>query len=199
MKWGIDFIGMINPPSSVGHKWIITTTNYFTRWTEVVALKEANESAVLSFYDDIIHRFGIPDSIVSDNALAFTSLKVSEWVVKKGIYLNTSSNYYPQGNGLAESTNKNLIRIIKKTLQDSQRDWHTKLKSALCLDRITPKKVIDNSPCMLLYGREAKLSISIELPALDLATQYALFEESDPMQIRYAQLMELEEIRDKSM
>ena len=116
MKWGIDFIGMINPPSSAGHKWIINTTDYFTRWTEAIPLKESNESAVLNFYDDIIHRFSTLDSIVLDNALAFTGLRVSEWAVKNGIYLSTSSNYYPQGNGLAESTNKNLIRIIKRTL-----------------------------------------------------------------------------------
>lgn len=28
-QWGLDFIGMINPPSSARHKWILTTTNYF--------------------------------------------------------------------------------------------------------------------------------------------------------------------------
>lgn len=135
----------------------------------------------MSFYDDLIHRFGTPDSIILDNAMAFTGLRVSEWVVKNGIYLNTSSNYYPQGNHLVESTNKNLIRIIKKTLQENQRDWHKKLMSALWLDRITPNKIIGNSPYMLVYGKEAKLSISTELPALDLATQYALFEEGDPL------------------
>lgn len=35
---GLDFIGMINPPSSAGHKWILTATNYFTRWSEAVPL-----------------------------------------------------------------------------------------------------------------------------------------------------------------
>lgn len=40
-KWGLDFIGPINPPSSSGHKWIMAATDYFTRWTEVIALKDA--------------------------------------------------------------------------------------------------------------------------------------------------------------
>jgi hypothetical protein len=34
-KWGLDFIGPINPLSSVGHIFI-RATNYFTKWTEVV-------------------------------------------------------------------------------------------------------------------------------------------------------------------
>jgi hypothetical protein len=40
-KWGLDFIGPINPPSSAGNIFILTTTNYFTKWTEVVPLRHA--------------------------------------------------------------------------------------------------------------------------------------------------------------
>lgn len=39
IQWGLDFIGMINPPSSEGNKWVLTTENYFTHWTEAIALK----------------------------------------------------------------------------------------------------------------------------------------------------------------
>ena len=37
------------------------------------------------------------------------------FALEKGIKLKYSASYYPQGNGLAESTNKNMIKIIKKT------------------------------------------------------------------------------------
>jgi hypothetical protein len=42
-KWGLDFIGPINPPSSAGQVFILTTTNYFTKWTEVVPLKHSQD------------------------------------------------------------------------------------------------------------------------------------------------------------
>lgn len=116
MKWGLEFIGAINPPSSVGHRWVLIATYYFTKWIEAIALKDANESVLLNFYEDLVCRFGIPNSIILDNALVFVGNKISEWVVDKEIYLNTSSNYYPQSNGQAKSTNKNLIHIIKRTL-----------------------------------------------------------------------------------
>ena len=51
----------------------------------------------------------------------------------------------------------------------------------------------------MVYGREARLSIETELLALDLATQLVLFEEGDPILVRCAQLMELEESRRKAM
>ena len=112
---------------------------YFTRWTKAIALRDANEFSVLSFYEDIVTKFGIPESIISDNALAFVGFKITNWVVKHGIYLSTSSNYYPRGNGLAESTNKNLIRIPKRTMEENQRFWHSHLKTTLWADRVTPK------------------------------------------------------------
>lgn len=95
MRWGIEFIGPINPSYSAGHKWVLTAIDYFTWWTEVVSLKEANESSIMSFYEDIVTRFGVPDSIISNNTLVFVGLRVTDWVVNYGIHLNTSSNYYP--------------------------------------------------------------------------------------------------------
>ena len=70
MKWGIDLIDPINLNSNAGHKLNLTATDYFTCWIDV-ALKEANETYVLNFYDDLIYGFGVPSSIISNNALAF--------------------------------------------------------------------------------------------------------------------------------
>ena len=112
--------------------------------------------------------------------------------------MSTSSNYYPQGNGLAKSSKKNLIKIIKRTIEDNQRCWHQKLRIALWADRITPKRSIGNSPFMLVYGRDARLSISLEFSALELAHQLELVED-DAMTVRMADLMELEEKRKQAM
>jgi transposase InsO family protein len=72
---------------------------------------------VISFLNEnIITRFAVPDSIVCDNAKYFSSAKLTEFVLEFGIKLKYSTNYYSQGNGLAESTNKNIINIIKKTI-----------------------------------------------------------------------------------
>ena len=48
-----------------------------------------------------------------DNASYFSGNAMTKFSLKKGFKLKYSANYYPQGNGLVESTNKNLIRITK--------------------------------------------------------------------------------------
>ena len=106
---------MIKPNSSLQHKYILTATNYFTSWVEAIPLRKVNEDAVMDFLQDhIMTMVGVPISLVFDNATYFSSIRLTAFSHEKGIKLHYSANYYPQGNGLAESTNKNLIRILKR-------------------------------------------------------------------------------------
>jgi len=68
------------------------------------------------------------------------------------------------GNGLAESYDKSLIRIIKKLLEDNKKDWDSKLKYALWADRVTIKKSTGNSPFKLVYGTDVVFPIQLTLP-----------------------------------
>ena len=88
---------------------------------------------------------------------------MSSFCFKYGIVLSHSSNYYPQGNGLAKSSNKNLMTIIKKTNGDSKKEWDSKIKYALWVDRITKKSSIEKSPFELFYGLDVTLPIHLKL------------------------------------
>lgn len=194
-QWGLDFIRMINPLNSIKHKWILTATDYFTRWSEVVPLKNSSESEVLTFLEDLVCRYGPPKTITSNNVCAFTGSQITQFTLSKGIYLKTSSNYYPQENGLVESTNKNLIRLIKRIGSEYKREWHHPLRSALWADQIMPMQVLKKSPYNLVYGKDAWFPISLEVPTLQLLKSIEVVE-NGPMVVRLAEIMELEEARE---
>ena len=119
---------------------MLTAMDYFTIWVEAVPLRKVNEDAVIKFLQDkIMTRFGFPISLIFYYASYFSSIKITEFSCKKGINLLYSTNYYPQRNGLVESTNKNLIQILKKIVIENQRNWHTPLSNALWEDRVTLK------------------------------------------------------------
>jgi len=122
-QWGLDFIGEIHPPSSGQHKWIITATNYFTKWIEAIPSRQAIDTVIIGFLEtNILSRFGCPKKIITDNAAAFKSKKLINFCNKYHITLGHSTAYYPQGNGLAESSNKSLINIIKKLLEENKKN-----------------------------------------------------------------------------
>lgn len=149
---GINFIGLINPPSSTGHVYILTRTNYFTKWVEAIPTKKANSQVVCNFLmEHIFVRFGVPKKIVSNNATYFFSEEISLFYYEHGVSLAHSSDYFPQGNGQAESSNKNLVAITKKLVFDNSLDWHKRLYEALWVDRSTPKRAIGMAPFELVY------------------------------------------------
>jgi len=124
-QWGLDFIGEIHPSSSGHHKWILMATNYFTKCIEAIPCRQANDSIIMQFLEtNILSRFGYPEKIITDNAVAFKSKRMISFCYKYHITLGHSTSYYPQGNGLAESSNKSLINIIKNVLEKNKKNSH---------------------------------------------------------------------------
>ena len=123
--WGLDFNGEIHPSSSKGHRFVLVATDYFTKWTETVALKNMTHKEVNEFITEhIFHRFGIPQTLSTDQGTSFMSREVRDFAESYKIKLLNSSPYYAQANGQAESSNKTLIGLIKKKIADHPRRWH---------------------------------------------------------------------------
>jgi hypothetical protein len=58
--WGLDFIRQIHPSSSKGHCFVLVATDYFTKWTELIPLKNMTRIEVIEFITEhVIHRFSI--------------------------------------------------------------------------------------------------------------------------------------------
>ena len=124
-KWGLDFVGPIKPAGrSTGAKYILVATDYCTKWVEARALRDNKASSVAKFlYEMIITRYGCPMELVSDQGTHFLNATIEELVQKHMIIHKKSTIYYPQANGQAESTNKVLQNVLKKTVEANRTDW----------------------------------------------------------------------------
>jgi hypothetical protein len=73
-QWGIDIIGEITPNYLKQHKYILTATDYFMRWTEFIPLTHVNEKVVIQFLEQLITRFGVPSVLIFYNVAYFPSM-----------------------------------------------------------------------------------------------------------------------------
>jgi hypothetical protein len=96
---------------------------------------------------------------------------------------------------LAESSNKSLIKIIKRLLEDKRKKWDSKLKFYLWTDRVTTKRSLGASPFRLVYGVEAIFPSQLALMVAKLFQDYQ--GEPDDMVRRILQLVEVQETREK--
>lgn len=131
-QWGLDFIGEIYIPSIVQHKWILTETNYFTKWIEVVPIRNVNDTVIMKLMlENIFFGFGLPHKPVTNNAQPFKYVKMINFWKNHNVILTHSTHYFLQGNGLVEFTNNILVRIIKNMLSENKKKWDSKLVYAL--------------------------------------------------------------------
>ena len=109
-QWGLDFIGDINPSSSRKKKCIVTATEFFTKWVEAIPTRNETDKVIINFIqENIPSRFGCPKKLLNGNDKDFKSNSMVTFCEQNGILLKHYTPYYPQGNGLAKSTNKNII------------------------------------------------------------------------------------------
>jgi hypothetical protein len=195
-QWGLDFIGEIHLQSSSQHKWILTTTDYFTKWIEEIPTTQATYDVIIRFLEEnILSRFRCLTNIITDNATTFKSKKMEKFYSDYNITLGHSTSYYPQGNGLAESSNKILVRTIKKLLQENKKAWHKKLIHALWADKISPKRSIKMSPFQIVYGTKVIFPIALGLPVMKLLQEQDV--EKDATQRRKDELISVQQTREK--
>ena len=123
-----------------------------------------------------------------------THREVIEFLTK--IKILNSSLYYAQANGQAESSNKILIRLIKKKIEENPRRWHEVLSEALWARRTSRHGATKVTPFELVYGQEAVfLPVEVNLDAYRLAKQ------NDLTDVDYYDLMmdNIDEVSDKRM
>jgi hypothetical protein len=151
--WGMDMIGKINPPSSKDHQFILAITDYFTKWVEIVPMKLVASKDVINFVKEhIIHRFGIPQTITTDGGSVFIPEEFRRFTTDMGIKLIRSSPYYAQANGQAEASNRSLIKLIKRKIDEHTRRWHEVLSEALWAYRVSCHRATVGSGNRLSVG-----------------------------------------------
>jgi hypothetical protein len=65
---------------------------------------------------------------------------------------------------MEESSNKSLIKIIKRLLEDNKTTWDSKLKFSPWADRMTTKGSLGISPFQLVCGTGAVFPSQLSLP-----------------------------------
>ena len=99
---------------------------------EAEALANIRDVDVKKFeWKNIITRFGVPDSLISDNGLQFNSRAFREFCSNLSIRNKYSSPAYPQSNGQAEAMNKVIMNGLKRRLEGAKGNWAEELPNVL--------------------------------------------------------------------
>jgi len=182
-------MGKIQPSSSNGHKFIIIAIEYFMKWVEAIPMTYITSKKIAKFIlNYLICQYGIPQAIVTNNGRPFKNQDVHALWTQYNIQHHFSTPYYPQSNSQAMASNKTVLKILKKIVNEVGRDWHLQLNPALWTYHTNIRTTAGAVPYALVYVFEAILPIKVEIPSLGVSMQHLI----DGEEYHISRLAELE-------
>jgi transposase InsO family protein len=115
-QWGLDQVGPLPKSSQGSHTYLLVTVDKFSMWIEAVPVTNQEAIMAIKFFESIIYRYGVPNSIITDNSTNFTSGEFQEFAKELGIKIKYASVALPKSNGQVEKVNGLVCAGLKKRL-----------------------------------------------------------------------------------
>jgi len=103
---------------------------------------KANKNSALKFIKDLVARFGVPNRIITDNGILFTSKLFGNYCDDMGIKLCFASVAHPRSNGQVGRANAKILKELKtrtyNELKKHGSGWIDELLAMVWANRTTP-------------------------------------------------------------
>lgn len=149
----MDLVGPL--PPSKGYRYLLTVVDRFSRWPEAIPLSDMLAETVASAFCQVwVSRFGVPETISTDQGRQFESelfLELTKWL---GTVRTRTTAYHPQANGLVERFHRTLKAAIMCV--DSAH-WSEKLPLILLGLRTSIREDSNCSVAEMVYGQPLRI------------------------------------------
>jgi transposase InsO family protein len=145
---------------------LLVAIDKFSKWIEVRPLNNIRSEQAVAFFTNIIHRFGVPNSIITDNGTQFTGRKFLDFCEDHHIWVDWAAVAHPMTNGQVERANDMILQGLKPRIYNDLhkfgRRWMKELPSVVWSLRTTPSRATGFTPFFLVCGAEAILPTDLE-------------------------------------
>ena len=117
--WGLDMIGPFKPAPG-GFRYVYVAIDKFSKWIEYKPLVLATTKKAVELFEDITHRFCLPNSIIVDLGTTFTGHQFWDFCEDQCISVKYVSIAHPRANGQVEWVNGMILDALKKRLYQKE-------------------------------------------------------------------------------
>jgi transposase InsO family protein len=153
-----------------GYIHVLVAIDKFTKWIEYKTIATLTSAKVVKFLQEIIFRFGIPNSIITDLGSNFTSAELFDFCEQKCIQVKYASVAHPRANGQAKRANRMILEVLRKKVFDKNEklagNWIREQPNVVWSLRTQPSRALHgNTPLFMVYGSKAVLPADLTFGA----------------------------------
>nr|ABA97822.1 retrotransposon protein, putative, Ty3-gypsy subclass [Oryza sativa Japonica Group] len=115
--WGLDMVGLFKRAVG-GYTHLFMAIDKFSKWIEAKPVITITADKARDFFINIVHRFGVPNRIITDNGTQFTGGAFKDFCEDFGIKICYASVAHPMSNGQVERANGMILQGIKARVFD---------------------------------------------------------------------------------
>ncbi|RMC09747.1 hypothetical protein DUI87_13534 [Hirundo rustica rustica] len=150
------------------HRYLLVIVDQLTHWVEAFPSPQATTQVVAKkLLEEIIPRYGIADSIDSDQGTHFTSKIIKHLANALGIQWEYHTPWHPQSLGQVERMNQTLKAQLSKIVLETKMSWVKCLPLALLNIRTQPHSGSGLSPFEMLYGMPYEHGMPVGHPQVE--------------------------------
>ena len=133
---------------------IIVAIDALSKYVELEAVPDTTAAGVVRFLkNNIVHRFGTPVRVVSDQGSAYTAKEVADAMEEWGVKQVFATGEHPQTSGLVERVNRTLTLVIAAYVNTEHNDWDQELREAAYAINTAKQSTTEKMPFELVFGR----------------------------------------------
>ena len=95
------------------YRYLYIAVDKFTKWAKVEPVRTIPAGSAVKFIKGLMRRFGVPNRIITDNGLQFTSNLFKTYCANLGTQICYALVAHPRSNGQAERANAEALRGLK--------------------------------------------------------------------------------------
>jgi len=168
--WGLDLVGPLQKAPG-GFTHLLVAIDKFSKWIEVRPITRIKAEHAVLFFTDIIHLFGVPNSIITNNGTQFTGQKFLDFCDRHHIWVDWAAVAHPKTNGSVERASGMILQGLKprifNRLDKFGKRWLKELPVVIWSLRTSRSRATGFTLFFMVYGSEAVLPTDLECHRTD--------------------------------
>ncbi|CAM4928332.1 unnamed protein product [Rotaria socialis] len=154
---GMDYWGPTNYPTARGNRYVITMTDYLSKFAFARAVKTNSAQEAADFFLNVCYHYGAPSKLITNQGSHFVAELTRTIIESCNTTHILATPYHPTSNAQTERFNATFAPALSKLTSGQTLDWDNFLQPVIYAYNTSKYTTTSLTPFQIMFTRENQL------------------------------------------